>query len=76
MGWQELYGGTDDVQNPLDAYPMKKKGEEQAASKNWWQQPATSAPPPDIAPLSMPQQGMEQQDVPPGWGFLRAYLGK
>lgn len=44
-------------------------------SKNWWQQPAQPYEQARIAPLSMQQQGGEQE-APPGWSFLRNYLGQ
>ena len=47
-----------------------------AAAAKAWEQPAIPyEAPQNIRPLSMPSQAPEQ-DTPPGWGFLRAYLGK
>jgi hypothetical protein len=81
MGWQDWLNGGE-AENPLDAFPMKKAGQpgQQGGggeSKFAYQQPATVTPPPVLTPLSMPpqQQALEPEQAP-GWGFLRAYLGK
>jgi hypothetical protein len=65
MDWMSLLQGAG-----------KGDGQGQAQSKFAYQQPALPYEPAHIAPLSMPQQQPLEQEQAPGWGFLRAYLGR